>query len=207
MAHIDQLVTAGNKDPQGPPEHENNVWIVGDAVEVIVIDPAHDPAAIAAAVAGRHVSAIVCTHGHWDHCRAARDFAALVGNPPIHLGEADRFLWAESHDDAPFTPLADGDVLRVAGIELRAMATPGHTPGSTCLYAPALGAVFTGDTLFEGGPGATRWGYASFPEIIDSITHRLFTLSADTEVHTGHGPSTTIGSERPHLDEWIARGW
>lgn len=186
---------------------ENNVWLVGNAAEVIVVDPAHNPAAVVEVVAGRKVTQIVLTHGHWDHIGAVREFAALVGNPPVLLHPADRFLWEEQHGAAPFTELSDGDRLAVAGVELEVRHTPGHTPGAVSLVAEELGCVFSGDTLFEGGPGATRWGYSNFQQLIGSIADRLFPLPDETAVHTGHGPSTTIGTERVHLDEWIARGW
>lgn len=203
---ITHLTTAGNADPEGPPNHENNVWIIGDASEVIVIDPAHDARAVAAAVGQRRVVAILLTHGHWDHVRAAPEFARLT-DAPLHLSPADRFLWEETHGDLEFQPLEDGDEFGVAGGVIHALATPGHTPGSTSLWAPSLNQVFSGDTLFEGGPGATRWDYSGFDTIIESITTRLFPLGDDVAVHTGHGPSTSIGAERPHLQEWIQRGW
>ena len=94
----------------------------------------------------------------------------------------------------------------MAGTEIRVIHTPGHSPGSVCLYAPALGAVCSGDTLFQGGPGATDRSYSDFSTIIDSIRSRLLTLPAETVVHTRHGDDTTIGAEAPHLEEWIARG-
>ena len=203
---VQGLVTAGNHDPAGPPVHENSVWIVGGDENVVVIDPAHDAAAVARAVAGRRVTAILLTHGHWDHVRAALSFAALAG-APVYLNEADRFLWVAEHGDAPFEPLRDGAVFHADGVELVARHTPGHTPGSTSLVAASLGCVFSGDTLFEGGPGATRWDYSSFPTIIESIESRLFTLPDEAVVHTGHGPSTTVGAERPALGDWIRRGW
>ncbi|MHA6513546.1 MBL fold metallo-hydrolase [Tessaracoccus sp. Z1128] len=205
-ARVEHLVTAGNSDPAGPPVHENNVWIVGDASEVVLIDPAHDAAAVDRAVAGRIVTAILLTHGHWDHIRAALDVAALAG-APVHLHDADRFLWEAEHGRARFEPLRDGDTFAAGGVVLETRHTPGHTPGSTSFVAAALGCVFSGDTLFEGGPGATRWHYSSFERIIGSIETRLFTLPVETVVHTGHGPSTTIGAERPALPEWIRRGW
>jgi glyoxylase-like metal-dependent hydrolase (beta-lactamase superfamily II) len=206
-ARIERLVTAGNLDPAGPPEHENNVWLVGDAMSVIVVDPAHDVDAVIRAVDGRDVEAVLITHGHWDHGRSAPEFAARV-HAPIFLGEADLFLWEEATGLADgFTPLADGAEFRVADVTLRAVSTPGHTPGSTSIRIDELGAVLSGDTLFPGGPGATRWGYASFDTIIASIRDRLFTLPDDTVVHPGHGESTTIGAEKPQLGEWVARGW
>ncbi len=114
-------------------------------------------------------------------------------------------------DDPPRPPagpgLADGDVLRAAGIELRVPHTPRHTPGSSCLYAAEQGTVFTGDTLFQGGPGATGRSFSDRPTIEHSIRSELFTLHGDTVVRTGHGDDTTIGRERPHLQEWKDRGW
>src|SRR6201999_2079339 len=102
--------------------------------------------------------------------------------------------------------VADGDTLRVAGHELRAIHTPGHSPGSVCWHAPELGAVFSGDTLFEGGPGATGRSYSDFPTILTSISEKLGSLPPDTVVYTGHGDSTTIGDEIVHYDEGVARG-
>ncbi|WP_053386458.1 MBL fold metallo-hydrolase [Leucobacter japonicus] len=205
-ARIERLVTSGTFSLDGGTwDVDNNVWLVGDDAEVIVIDPAHDAAAVAEAVAGRTVRAILLTHGHDDHIRAARDTAALLG-APLHLNPADAMLWETVHETAPDAEIADGDVFTVAGIEITALHTPGHSPGSTSFSAPALGAVFTGDTLFQGGPGATGRSFSDFPLIIESIRERLLTLPADTTVYTGHGDTTTIGAEAPHLEEWIARG-
>jgi glyoxylase-like metal-dependent hydrolase (beta-lactamase superfamily II) len=116
-------------------------------------------------------------------------------------------LWKQTHPDrAPDGELADGQRLSVAGVELTVLHTPGHAPGAVCLYAPGLSALFSGDTLFSGGPGATGRSYSDFPTIIRSISRRLLTLPEDTVVHTGHGDTTTIGAEAPHLREWIERG-
>ena len=109
-------------------------------------------------------------------------------------------------DRKPDAELSDGQILRAGGVELNVLHTPGHAPGAVCLYAPELGTVFTGDTLFAGGPGATGRSFSSFDDIIDSIRDRLLTLPPETVVHTGHGDSTTIGAEAPHLEEWITRG-
>lgn len=203
---ITRLVTAGNHDPQGPPNHENNVWILGDSSEVIVIDPAHDATTVARAVGERRVVAVLLTHGHWDHVRATPDFVELV-DAVAHLNPADDFLWRDSNDDAPYRHLGDGMEFTVAGQKLVALHTPGHTPGSTSFWLEGAHTVFTGDTLFEGGPGATRWDYSSFETIISSITTRLFPLGEEVVVGTGHGPSTTIGGERPALQDWLDRGW
>ncbi|MGO1392001.1 MBL fold metallo-hydrolase [Agrococcus casei] len=205
-ARIERLVTSGTFSLDGGTwDVDNNVWIVGDDSEVIVIDPAHDAAAVAKAVDGRAVKMILLTHGHDDHVRAARETARLL-DAPIRLHPDDRMLWDAVHEEAPDGQIADGDVFEVAGVELEAVHTPGHSPGSVSFVAPALGAVFTGDTLFQGGPGATGRSYSDFPTIVESIRTRLLTLPDETVVHTGHGDTTRIGDEAPHLQEWIDRG-
>ncbi|WP_214368103.1 MBL fold metallo-hydrolase [Pseudonocardia sp. H11422] len=204
---VDHVVTSGTFSLDGGTwDVDNNVWIVGDENEVIVIDAAHDAEKIADAIGGRRVVAVVCTHAHDDHVNQAPRLADRF-NAPILLDPAEAPLWEMTHPNrAPDRELADGDVLSAGGIELRVLQTPGHSPGSSCLYAPELGTVFTGDTLFNGGPGATGRSFSSFDTIIDSIRGKLLTLPGDTTVRTGHGDSTTIGAELPHLDEWIARG-
>jgi glyoxylase-like metal-dependent hydrolase (beta-lactamase superfamily II) len=204
---IGHLVTSGTFSLDGGTwDVDNNVWLVGDDREVIVIDAAHDAAAIAAAVGGRRLTAIVSTHAHDDHIDAAAELADRTG-APILLHPDDAVLWRMTYPDRePDGALADGDELSVAGTTLRVLHTPGHAPGAVCLYAPDLNTVFTGDTLFNGGPGATGRSYSDFGVIIDSIRDRLLTLPPDTEVRTGHGDSTTIGDEAPHVQEWIARG-
>jgi glyoxylase-like metal-dependent hydrolase (beta-lactamase superfamily II) len=106
----------------------------------------------------------------------------------------------------PDMPLKDGQTFEVGGATLRVIHTPGHSPGGVCLYWESEGVLFSGDTLFKGGPGATGRSFSDFPTIIDSIRTKLLTLPPETVVHTGHGDSTTIGDEAPHLEEWIARG-
>ena len=186
-------------------EVENNIWLLGNDDEVLVIDAAHDAAPIAAAVDGRNVLGVFLTHGHNDHINAALALRETV-DAPVLLHPADRMLWDVVYPgDAPDSDLADGDELRVAGAALKVLHTPGHSPGGVCLLSTD-GHVFGGDTLFKGGPGATGRSYSDFDLIITSIRDRLFTLPGDTVVHTGHGDSTTIAEEAPHLDEWIARG-
>jgi glyoxylase-like metal-dependent hydrolase (beta-lactamase superfamily II) len=204
---IDRLVTSGTFSLDGGTwDVDNNVWIIGDDTEAIVIDAAHDAAAIEAALGGRTLRAIVCTHAHNDHIDAAPALAAATG-APVLLHPDDLPLWKQTHPErAPDGELSDGDTLTVGGTALTVLHTPGHAPGAVCLYARELSTVFTGDTLFEGGPGATGRSFSDFPTIVASIRDRLLTLDPDTVVCTGHGGPTTIGAEAPHLEEWLARG-
>ncbi|WNM32149.1 MBL fold metallo-hydrolase [Streptomyces sp. Li-HN-5-11] len=207
-ARVDHLVTSGTFSLDGGTwDVDNNVWIVGDDNEALVVDAAHDADAILRALGGRTLRAIVCTHAHDDHIDAAPGLAARTG-APILLHADDLPLWKQTHPGrAPDGELTDGQTLTVAGTELRVLHTPGHAPGAVCLHAPDLSALFSGDTLFAGGPGATGRSFSDFPTIIDSIRARLLSLPADTVVHTGHGETTTIGAEAPHLQEWIDRGF
>ncbi|MFG3024252.1 MBL fold metallo-hydrolase [Streptomyces sp. NPDC048254] len=204
---IERLVTSGQFTLDGGTwDVENNVWIIGDEREVIVIDAAHDAQAIAEAVDDRVLKAIVCTHAHNDHIDAAPALADLTG-AKIWLHPDDLPLWKLTHPDRePDNHLTDGLVIEAAGADLTVLHTPGHAPGAVCLHEPGLAVVFTGDTLFQGGPGATGRSYSHFPTIIDSIRDRLLTLPPETKVLTGHGDPTTIGAEAPHLEEWITRG-
>ncbi|MGI5269220.1 MBL fold metallo-hydrolase [Nonomuraea sp. CA-218870] len=204
---LDRVITSGTFSLDGGTwDVDNNVWLVGDAREVVVIDAAHDAEAIARRVGGRRVRAIVCTHGHNDHINAAAELSRRTG-APIRLHPDDQVLWDQVYgSDVAYEPLADGEKIEVGGIELRVLHTPGHSPGAVCLHAPEVCALFSGDTLFKGGPGATGRSYSSFDTIIESIKKRLLVLPSETVVHTGHGDSTSIGAEAPHLDEWIARG-
>ena len=187
-------------------EVENNVWLVGDDRELIVIDAAHDAAPILEAVGDRAVRAVVCTHGHNDHINAAAGVADPAG-APVLLHPDDQMLWKDVYPTRlPDAELAHGQVVRVGGEELRVLHTPGHSPGGCCLYWPAGGMVFSGDTLFQGGPGATGRSFSDFPTIIESIRSHLLTLPGETVVHTGHGDDTTIRDEAPQLPQWIERG-
>ena len=204
---IEHLVTSGTFSLDGGTwDVDNNVWLLGDDREVLVIDAAHDADAIMHAIGDRRLTAIVSTHAHDDHIDAAAALADRTG-APILLHPADHVLWEMTYPDRePDRALADGDELTVAGTHLRVLHTPGHAPGAVCLYAQDLGTVFTGDTLFNGGPGATGRSHSDFGMIIDSIRTRLLTLPGETEVRTGHGDGTRIGDEAPHLEEWISRG-
>jgi glyoxylase-like metal-dependent hydrolase (beta-lactamase superfamily II) len=203
---VERVVTSGVFELDGGSwEVDNNVWLVGDDHEVLVVDAAHDAAAILAAVGGRRVVAIVCTHGHNDHVNAVGDLVSATG-ATASLHPADRVLWDQTQSEPPGAELADGQVFTVGDVDLTVLHTPGHAPGACCLYAPALGVLLSGDTLFSGGPGATGRSFSDFPTIIDSIRDRLLSLPGDTVVLTGHGDTTTIGDEAPHLQEWLDRG-
>ena len=193
---IDKAVVSGVFRLDGQDfDVDNNVWLVGDDDEVLVIDAPHDAAPIVEAVGGRRVTAIVLTHGHNDHITAAPALREATG-APIWFNPADRMLWDMVHEGVqPDEAIGEGTAFRVAGTRLTALHTPGHSPGSTCLHAADLGAVFTGDTLFHGGPGATGRSFSDKPTILDSIRSKLLTLPGDTVVHTGHGEDTRISAE------------
>ena len=195
-ARIGKVVTSGVFSLDGQDFNvDNNVWLVGDDREVVVIDAAHDPAAILGAVGGRRLSAIICTHGHNDHIDAAPQVAEATG-APVLLHQGDEMLWRMIFPGTrPDEDLGDEQVIEIAATPLRVLHTPGHSPGSVCLYGPALGTVFSGDTLFHGGPGATGRSYSDYDTIIASIRGKLFGLPPETVVRTGHGEDTTIGAE------------
>lgn len=204
---VDRVVTSGTFELDGGSwEVDNNVWVIGDDRECLVVDAAHDADAILSVIDGRKVRAILLTHAHNDHINVASDLAEATG-AAIHLHREGRVLWALSQDTLPPDDvLEDGQEFRIGDVVLRVLHTPGHSPGACSLHSSALHVVFTGDTLFQGGPGATGRSFSSFDQIIESIRTRLLTLPTGTVVLTGHGDSTTIGDEAPHLDEWIARG-
>lgn len=182
--------------------HDNNVYVIAceRTGESVVIDASFDAAPIVAATAGTQVRAILLTHGDLDHIDALADLKAQLAVPVgIHPDDAARL------DTPPDFLLNEGESFTVGDGSLRIIHTPGHTAGSICLHFDET--LIAGDTLFPGGPGATRGDKARFNQIIDSIREKLFILPDDTLVRPGHGGDTTIGTERPNLQEWIERGW
>lgn len=181
---------------------ENNVFVVRSKAsgEAVLVDAANEHELLLDVAKAANVRRILTTHGHWDHIQAV--------TPMRDAG----FEVAVARDDAQDLPsydlvIDDGDVEEIGEVRIRAVHTPGHTPGSVCFLVDGEPVLLSGDTLFPGGPGNTAPAGADFPTIIRSIETRLFPLPDDTIVMPGHGLDTTIGTERPHLGEWIERGW
>jgi glyoxylase-like metal-dependent hydrolase (beta-lactamase superfamily II) len=195
-ARLDLVVTHGIFSIDGEDfEVDNNIWLIGDDEEVLIVDAAHSAAPIVDAVNGRRVVCLCCTHGHNDHINAAGAVADTCATSVL-LHPADTMLWSDVYGpDRAFRALTDHEVLEVAGTRLHVIHTPGHSPGGCCLYWPQRDTLFSGDTLFRGGPGATGRSFSNYDAIVASIRSKLFALPPETAVHTGHGDSTTIGDE------------
>jgi glyoxylase-like metal-dependent hydrolase (beta-lactamase superfamily II) len=205
---VDHTSTEGTFSLDGGTwEVENNVWVVGDDSECVVIDAPHDAAPILDLVGDRRLTHVLLTHAHDDHVTVVPELLEAHPEAVVALHPDDRVLWDQTHPDlAPSRELADGDIVQVGDVELVVLHTPGHAPGACCFYAADLGVVFTGDTLFQGGPGATGRSFSDFPTIVESIQRELLSLPPETVVLTGHGDSTTIGAEQGDVQEWLRRG-
>ena len=181
---------------------DNNVFVIRckQTGEGLLIDAANEHELLLDLCKQLNVQSVIETHGHWDHIQAVphvRDAGYSV-----HVTQADAHM-LESYDEI----LEDESVINVGRVRLETILTPGHTPGSMCFKVKDKPILFSGDTLFPGGPGATQFEGGDFEKIINSIESRLFTLDKRTVVLPGHGDNTTIGNEQPNLDEWIDRGW
>ena len=182
---------------------DNNVYVLRcrRSGEALLVDAANEHEALLQVCRTLGVRQVVETHGHWDHIQAVP--AVREAGISVSVTAADAGM-LPSYDML----LEDEAVLTVGHLRVRTVATPGHTPGSMCFAVEGTPLLLTGDTLFPGGPGNTSMEGGNFPTIIRSIEDRLFSrYGADTVVLPGHGASTTIGSESPHLAEWIDRGW
>jgi glyoxylase-like metal-dependent hydrolase (beta-lactamase superfamily II) len=183
---------------------ENNVFVVRcrSTGEAVLIDAANEHEQLLELCRGLGVTRVLETHGHWDHIQAVP--ALREAGFEVAVTSADAPMLAECGYDVF---LDDAEVIEVGRLRLRAIQNPGHTPGSISFHVEGTPLLFTGDTLFPGGPGNTKTDLGDFDTIIRSIDNRLFTFPADTIVLPGHGVDTTIGAERPHLQEWVDRGW
>ncbi len=189
------MVTVGDFD--------NNVYVVRcrETGEGILIDAANEHERLLALCEALDVRGVLETHGHWDHIQAVEQVRAAGYRVAVTAEDA---AMLPSYDDL----LVDDEVLNVGRLRLRTILTPGHTAGSMCFRVEGSPLLFSGDTLFPGGPGATKFPGSSFEQIIESIESRLFSpLPAGMIVYPGHGKETTLGHERPHLQEWVDRGW
>ncbi len=199
--HYEDAQTVVHRLVVGP--IDNNVFVVrckqtGDA---LLIDAANEPELLLRTARELGVRQIVETHGHWDHIQAVPEMREAGFEVAVSAGDA---AMLPSYD----LVLEDDTVLPVGQLRVRTIHTPGHTPGSTCFLLEGSPVLFSGDTLFPGGPGNTSFPGGNFEQIITSIDRRLFAkLPDETLVLPGHGEDTTIGTERPHLDEWVQRGW
>jgi glyoxylase-like metal-dependent hydrolase (beta-lactamase superfamily II) len=179
---------------------ENNTYVLECPVthEAMLVDGCFEPDRILEESTGANLVGIVQTHGHGDHVQALPDLKRQLSVPVYaHPGE--------SYPVEIDVKLTDGDLLRFGDRDTKVIHTPGHTPGGVCLLSGRH--LISGDTLFPGGPGNTRGNKRDFAQIIESISAKLFVLPDDTVVYPGHGDDTTIGTEKPHLQEWIDRGW
>ena len=182
---------------------DNNVYILRcrRTGEAMLIDAANEHEELLAICRDLGVNQVVETHGHWDHIQAVP--AVREAGISVAVTSADAGM-LPSYD----LILEDDEVLRVGDLRIKTLATPGHTRGSICFAVESTDLLFTGDTLFPGGPGNTSFEGGSFPTILESIERRIFAkFDPDTRVLPGHGTATTVGNEAPHLQVWVDRGW
>jgi glyoxylase-like metal-dependent hydrolase (beta-lactamase superfamily II) len=185
---------------------EVSTWIVGDDEEAIVIDPGSDTAGVLDAVADREVLAVICTHGHPGQVSAAMAVAER-DEAPVALHPKDRLLWREAHPgEEPDIEMEDGGIFEVADVQLEVVHAPGHTEGSTCLYCPELGVVFTGHVLGVDGPVPHDGEYRDFAGQLTAIGEHLLTLPPETRVLPAHGEETTIAAAEKKFDSWVGAG-
>ena len=181
---------------------DNNVFVLRcrQSGEGLLIDAANEHELLLDLCKNLNVQQVIETHGHWDHIQAVPQ--VRDAGYSVHITQEDAHM-LDSYDEI----LEDDCIISVGRIKLETILTPGHTPGSMCFKVSNKPILFSGDTLFPGGPGATQFEGGNFEKIIESIDKRLFILDKETVVLPGHGENTTIGDERPHLDEWVDRGW
>jgi glyoxylase-like metal-dependent hydrolase (beta-lactamase superfamily II) len=182
---------------------DNNVYVIRcrQSGQAMLIDAANEHDALLEICQQLNVGQVVETHGHWDHIQAVP--AIREAGIEVAVTQADAGM-LPSYD----LILSADEVLSVGDLRIRTLTTPGHTPGSICFAVEGTNLLFTGDTLFPGGPGNTSFDESNFSSIIESIDRRIFAaFDPDTLVLPGHGTATTVGAESPHLQEWVDRGW
>jgi glyoxylase-like metal-dependent hydrolase (beta-lactamase superfamily II) len=199
-AHFETSAVRVDKFVVGP--FDNNVFLIRDRSrgEAVIVDAANEHDLLVPLARATGVRRVLTTHGHWDHIQAVTAMRDAGIEVAVAAEDAEML---PAYDDT----IEDDEVIRVGDLRIRCIHTPGHTPGSTSFLIEDTPLLLTGDTLFPGGVGNTSWDYSSFEQIIGSVDRRLMTLPPETLVLPGHGLDTTIGTERPHLDEWVARGW
>ncbi|MFM7272134.1 MAG: MBL fold metallo-hydrolase [Actinomycetes bacterium] len=199
-AHFETSAVRVDKFVVGP--FDNNVFLIRDRSrgEAVIVDAANEHDLLVPLARATGVRRVLTTHGHWDHIQAVTAMRDAGIEVAVAAEDAEML---PAYDDT----IEDDEVIRVGDLRIRCIHTPGHTPGSTSFLIEGTPLLLTGDTLFPGGVGNTSWDYSSFEQIIGSVDRRLMTLPPETLVLPGHGLDTTIGTERPHLDEWVARGW
>ncbi|KXI19514.1 metallo-beta-lactamase domain protein [Corynebacterium sp. CMW7794] len=204
---IDSFVTSGKFRLDGNEwDVDNNVYILGGKGGCYIVDPAHNAERIYDEVGDRPVRGILLTHAHNDHCELAPEIAEHYG-VEVYLHPDDQPLWEESNGDAHYTPLADNQTFTIDGEDVVVFHTPGHSPGCVVLYIKNENALLSGDTLFNGGPGATGRKYSDFDQIVESLRNVIFHLPPATKVLPGHGDQTTVGAEAERIDEYVERGY
>lgn len=200
-ARIEQVTSPGS---DGAPD--GNTWIVGDDEEVIVVNPGTDASAVLTAVGEREILAVICTHGHASHVTAAVEVAAR-DEAAVALHPRDLLQWrtARAGDD-PEIEMEDGGIFEVADVSLEVIHTPGHTPGSICLYSEELEAVFSGDCLLARGPAPHQDEFPDFPAQLSAIGEHVLTLAPATRVLPGHGDEITVAVALKRFDSWVTAG-
>jgi glyoxylase-like metal-dependent hydrolase (beta-lactamase superfamily II) len=181
---------------------DNNVFVLRctGTGEAVLVDAANEAERILGMAKELNVGRVLTTHGHWDHIQAVPQVREAGYRVAVSAGDAEML---PAYDDV----LEDDTTIEVGQLRLRTILTPGHTPGSMCFRLEGQPLLFSGDTLFPGGPGNTERDPERFATIMRSIETRLFPQGDDVQVLPGHGDDTTVGTEKPHFDEWAARGW
>jgi glyoxylase-like metal-dependent hydrolase (beta-lactamase superfamily II) len=201
VLHYEDTLVEVHRVVVGPVDNNVHVVRCRQSGEAVLIDAANEHELLLQLCRDLGVRRVIETHGHWDHIQAVPEVRDAGYEVAVTAADAEML---PSYD----LILEDDQVFEVGRLRLRTITTPGHTPGSICFAVEGTPLLFSGDTLFPGGPGATKFPGGDFATIVTSIEERIFrTFGDDTMVLPGHGSDTTVGAERPHLQEWVDRGW